>query len=282
MVGGFFILLVLGSCTVKTFSTVIQPGDVGVKIKTIGAGSGVDPHPYTTGWQWRGIGERFVEYPVIMRPYAYAAGKDPTNKETNEEISFSDNNALPMTADVQIKLRVLPGAAPKLWEKYRTTFDDLITGQIRNDVRSAIAAETEQVPVEFLYKGGRQAVIQRALQRVRNEWGPQGVEIANLEWIGNIRYPDVILDAIQAKTKADADQQAAQAQVAVAEANARVRVAAAEGEAKAIQLRAEALRSSPATIEEIYAKASKGVCPPSAKVCIVGAGAPAVLDALKD
>ncbi len=75
-----------------------------------------------------------------------------------------------MTADVQVVMRIDPSRAPALYTRYRLTFDQLFEGPLRNDVRSAVAAETELVSVEYLYKGGRQAVIQKALQRVARKW----------------------------------------------------------------------------------------------------------------
>jgi regulator of protease activity HflC (stomatin/prohibitin superfamily) len=154
-----------------------------------------------------------------------------------------------MTADVQIVLRVAPASAPPLYTRYRLSFDQLFEGPIRNDVRSAIAAETELVPVEYLYKGGRQQVIQRALARVQNKWGPQGVAISQLDWIGNIRYPQVILDSIQAKTKADADTVAAQARVAVAKAEADSKVEEARGQAESNRLLAQSISASPEVVQ---------------------------------
>ncbi len=112
-----------------------------------------------------------------------------------------------------------------------------------------VAAETELVSVEYLYKGGRQAVIQKALQRVARKWDPQGVNITQLDWIGTIRYPQVILDSIQAKTKADADASAAQAQVAVAKAQADAKIEEARGQAESNRLLAASVASSPAVVQ---------------------------------
>lgn len=242
-------LLLIGvTLTLSNCSTTVQPGNVGVKIRTLGASAGVDPAPMPARWYLVGIGERIVQYPAIQRTYTYTRESDDRGPE-NEEISFSDNNALPMTADVQIVLRVDPHAAPALYTRYRLTFDQLFEGPIRNDVRSAIAAETELVPVEFLYKGGRQTVIQKALARVQRKWGPQGVTISQLDWIGNIRYPQVILDSIQAKTKADADTLAAQARVAVAKAEADAKIEEARGQAEANRLLAQSITTNPAVVQ---------------------------------
>lgn len=226
----------------------IQPGNVGVKIRTLGPSAGVDKTPLSSGWHINLPGERIAEFPVIQRTYTYTREVDARGPE-NEEVTFSDNNALPMTADVQLVMRIDPSKAPSLYTRYRLTFDQLFEGPIRNDVRSAIAAETELVSVEFLYRGGRQQVIQKALARVNRKWEPQGVNISQLDWIGTIRYPQVILDSIQMKTKADADASAAQAQVAVAKAQADAKIEEARGQAESNRLLAQSIASSPEVVQ---------------------------------
>jgi regulator of protease activity HflC (stomatin/prohibitin superfamily) len=228
--------------------TTVEPGNVGVKIRTLGTSAGVDNQPLSSGWHFKGIGERIVEYPVIQRTYSYTREPDERGPE-NEEIAFADNTGLPMTADVAITLQVSPASAPRLYETYRLTFDQLLDGPIRNDVRSAIAAEAERVNVDALYSGGRQLVIQRALARVATKWARHGVTVTQLDWIGTIRYPDVILQAIQAKTRTDQETLTARAQVAKAQAQAEAQIAAARGQAESIRIINEALAANPRYVE---------------------------------
>jgi regulator of protease activity HflC (stomatin/prohibitin superfamily) len=243
---GAVVLLLLGGLV--ACGQTVQPGNVGVKIRTLGPNAGVDATPVTSGWHLNLLGERIVEFPVIQRTYTYTREADERGPE-NEEITFSDNNALPMTADVQLVMRIDPSKAPALYKRYRLSFDQIFEGPLRNDVRSAIAAETELVSVEYLYKGGRQQVIQQALNRVNHKWASQGVEVSQLDWIGTIRYPQVILDSIQAKTKADADAAAAQAQVAVAKAQADAQIEQARGQAESNRLLAQSIASSPEVVQ---------------------------------
>lgn len=226
----------------------VEPGNAGVKIRTLGTNAGVDPEPLPSGWHFKGIGERIVEFPVIQRTYSYTHEPDERGNE-NEEIGFADNTGLPMNADVAITLQVNPAAAPQLYKTYRLSFDQLLDGPIRNDVRSAVAAEAERVNVETLYSGGRQQVIQRALGRVSNKWSRHGVQVSQLDWIGTIRYPSVILDAIQAKTRTDQETLTARAQVAKAQAQAEAQIAAARGQAESIRIINEALSANPRYVE---------------------------------
>jgi regulator of protease activity HflC (stomatin/prohibitin superfamily) len=246
LVGGAVVVLLLVGLV--SCGQTIQPGNVGVKIRTLGPNAGVDTTPLPSGWHINLVGERIVEFPAIQRTYTYTAEKDERGPE-NEELTFSDNNALPMTADVQLVMRIDPSKAPALYKRYRLNFDQLFEGPLRNDVRTAVAAETELVSVEYLYKGGRQQVIQKALARVNHKWSAQGVEISQLDWIGTIRYPQVILDSIQAKTKADADASAAQAQVAVAKAQADALIEQARGQAESNRLLAQSIASNPEVVQ---------------------------------
>jgi len=246
VLGGVVLVLAVGG--LASCGQTIQPGNVGVKIRTLGPNAGVDATPVPSGWHINLLGERIAEFPVIQRTYTYTKEQDERGPE-NEEITFSDNNALPMTADVQLVMRIDPAKAPSLYTRYRLSFDQLFEGPIRNDVRSAIAAETELVSVEYLYRGGRQVVIQKALARVSRKWEPQGVNVSQLDWIGTIRYPQVILDSIQMKTKADADASAAQAQVAVAKAQADAQIEQARGQAESNRLLAVSIASSPEGVQ---------------------------------
>jgi regulator of protease activity HflC (stomatin/prohibitin superfamily) len=241
------VLVFIGFGLISCGKTV-EPGNVGVKIRTLGGGAGVAPEPLSSGWHFKLIGERIVEYPVIQRTYSYTREPDERGPE-NEEITFADNTGLPMTADVAITLQVNPAYAPKLYETYRLSFDQLLDGPIRNDVRSAIAAETERVSVDQLYSGGRQLVVQRALARVSAKWARHGVQISQLEWIGTIRYPEIILQAIQAKTKTEQETLTARAQVAKAQAQAEAQIATARGQAESIRIINEALAANPRYVE---------------------------------
>lgn len=245
---GVVALLALLAFGLVSCGQTVQPGNVGVKIRTLGPNAGVDPRALPSGWHLNLLGERIIEFPIIQRTYTYTREQDERGPE-NEELIFSDNNALPMTADVQLVMRIDAARAPALYTRYRLTFEQLFEGPLRNDVRSAVAAETELVSVEYLYKGGRQLVIQKALARVQRKWEAQGVNISQLDWIGTIRYPQVILDSIQAKTKADADAAAAQAQVAVAKAQADAKIEEARGQAEANRLLAQSIASSPAVVQ---------------------------------
>lgn len=297
-VGVLVFLLVGGSCTVSACSVTVESGFAGVKTTKFGANPGVQPQELPPGWHWEGIGEKIITYPTRQRVYSYTREPNQDGRE-NEEIAFADQTGLPMTADVTLTVRVRDDKAADLFAKYRLTFDDLLDNPIRNDVRSFIAREAEKVPVTCnlnpqpgqsgltptpaaqigapcsgsLMGSGRQAVIQKAYQNVRAKWSAEGVEISDMQWVGTIRYPQSVTDAIRARTEIEQRTLAAQQKEAEARANANAAIEEARGVAESTRLRGEALRANPQIIEQMYAERHRGLCPPTADTCIIGQGA---------
>lgn len=266
-----FTLIIIILISLSHCGVTVQPGESGVKIKTL-MGAGVDPTPLPQGWHMLGIGERVVQFPNTERAYPFTRSTSEGRTE-NEEISFADVHGLPITGDVNITLRVLPGSTPALYTKWRLGFNDLLDTPIRNDVRSEIAQAAEHVAVEDMFGGGRELIIQKALQAVRAKWQPQGVEISSLAWIGNLRPPQSTTDAITNKSRVEQETFTEQANVAKQKAIADAKIESARGEAESTRLKAAALTSNPQVLRQEEIHRWTGQCPLDTKTCIIGAGA---------
>lgn len=254
------LLISVAAISLAACGQTVQPGTAGVKVKTLGTGAGVQPNALPVGWHGTGVGESIELYPTIQKTYSFTRDADERGTE-NEELTFTDRAGMVMTADVAITLKVEPAAAPGLFIKYRLSFDDLLMGPIRNDLRAALAAETELVGVDQLLAGGRQAVLSRALKTVQRKWSKEGVHVTQLEWIGSIRFPQVIMDSITARAQADQQVLAATAKVAVAEAEAKEKVAIAQGDADSTRIRGDALRTNPQVLEQMKIEKWDGTLP---------------------
>ncbi len=104
------LLLLLGSCGIGMVGSVIQPGDVGVKIKTLGTAAGVDPKPYPSGWNFKGCPGRCAEggptgsrpVPIIGSRPRIAPGQGPW-----PHVAACHKRSL------QCVERLLPGSGPR-------------------------------------------------------------------------------------------------------------------------------------------------------------------------
>ncbi len=300
-----FVLLLVMTLSVSSCSVTVESGYVGIKTTKFGPTPGVQPQELGPGFHWEGIGEKIRTYQTLQRTYSYTREPNSDGGE-NEEITFSDVLGLPMTADVALTFRIREDKAADLYATWRQEFDAFIDGPLRTSVRAAIARETEKLPVACnaqqaseapvvvatevgaapivpgtpdsedcpgqLIGPGRQIVLQRAMQALQREWSPQGLEIIRMEWVGSIRYPESVLQAIQSRTTAEQNTRAAIERVNLERANADARIAQARGQAEANRLLAESIRSNPEVVRLREIERTLGLCPLNANTCVIGQG----------
>lgn len=246
--------LALGAC-----GKTVPSGYVGVKVRTL-FNAGIDPVPLAQGWHMTGWGEEIHVYPTLQRLYPYTRDADDRGPE-NEEMSFNDSRGLPMTADIQIQAATTAACVPELYRTWRSEFDELISGPIRNDFLSALSAETEKTTVEELYSGARQAVIAQALKPVAEKWSKSCVTISQAGWVGPIRYPESIVESINRKTLTDQATQNAEALVRQKTAEANSLIEEAKGIAEKTRLEGEALRANPEVLRRQWIEKWDGKLP---------------------
>lgn len=297
-------LVLIMTMSVSSCSVTVESGYVGIKTTKFGPEPGVQLQELGPGFHWEGIGEKIRTYQTLQRTYSYTREPNADGGE-NEEITFSDVLGLPMTADVALTFRIREDKAADLFAAWRQEFDAFIDGPLRTSVRAAIARETEKLPVACnaqqaseaaaaapgadgaavvpgtpdaqdcpgqLIGPGRQIVLQKAMQALQREWSPQGLEIIRMEWVGSIRYPESVLQAIQSRTTAEQNTRAAIERVNLERANADARIAQARGQAEANRLLAESIRSNPEVVRLREIERTLGLCPLNANTCVIGQG----------
>jgi regulator of protease activity HflC (stomatin/prohibitin superfamily) len=257
------VLVTATSCTRQ-----VHPGNVGVLVNNIGSDAGVSSQAKGVGIYFVGFGQQIYEYPVYTRTYTWTQSATEQTA-ANEEFQFQDKNGLALSADVAVAFSVDPTRAPRLFQKYRTSMDGVISGPLRNAIRDALVTRAAQMSVEEIYGPRKAELIHQAEADVRAYMGPSGLNIERLYWAGNVRLPDAVLAQINMKIANEQAALAAQAKVAQAQAEAQQQIALAQGEAESIKIRGEALRSNPEVARLQAINKWNGVLP-----TVVGGGQP--------
>jgi len=245
---GWWIWLIVAGAIVLLLSSFarVQPGNVGIRVNNVAGG--VSPNSLGVGWYFAPPGTHIYEYPVFTRTYTWTSS-DTEQSPIDESFSFQDKNGLSLRADVGVSYHVDPMRASILFQRYRTSMDQIIAGPLRNAIRNAIVERAAELGVEQIYGDHKAELIQTAQKRVEAFFAPVGLQIEQIYWAGNIVVPDKVLEQINAKIANEQAALAARANVATAQANAEARVAQAQGDAKAIQVEAEAIRTNPEIVK---------------------------------
>jgi len=257
--------------TVAACSRVPQ-GHVGIKVHTLGNNRGPDLELLEMGRYWIAPGTQELHLlPTRTNNYVWTASATEGSPE-NEEITFQDEQGLAIQTDIGVELRLDPEHAVFLFERYRRGLDEIIDGPVRNYVRSSFVAHASTMQIEDIHGARRTELLESVFNDVREEFAPYGIIIEQIYWVGEMRIPREVRNAITARVQATQDairaenqlrQTEAQAAMDIAQAQgeAQARIAAAEGEAAAIELRGAALRANPEVLQQDAIQRWDGVLP---------------------
>lgn len=231
----------------------VPSGHVGVKVYLLGGEKGVDSVELGVGRYWIGINEELYLFPTFSQNFVWTAGTDGGTED--ESISFQTKEGMEVNADIGITYAIDPSKVTDIFQKYRKGINEITDVYLRNMVRDALVSEAGSRPVEAVYGEGKADIIARVQERVRQQVEPFGINIERIYWIGAVRLPPAMTQALNAKLQAtqmaeqrrnEIEQAKAEAQkvreTAQGEADARLIVARAD--ADAIKLKAEALRAN--------------------------------------
>ena len=278
------LLLVGAIAAVLSGCSNVNVGEVGIKVHLLGGDKGVDSEQLGPGRYWIGMNEQLYTFPTFMQNYTWTKDKNE-GSETDESITFQTKEGLSVNADIGITYTLQPDKIPVLFQKYRKGIDEITHIYLRNLVRDAINTESSTKPIESVYGEGKAELIKAAEVRVRNEIEQYGIHLDHLSWVGNIRLPETVTNAIDAKISAsqiaitrqneiETAKAEAQKAIAVAEGEANARLLVAEAEAKAIRLKGEAVRNNPGVAELNAIEKWNGVLPvtmlPNSSVPMIG------------
>lgn len=231
--------LFLSTSLVACGPATVPAGYVGVKIYLLGSNKGVDNEALPVGWYWLGLNEDLITFPTFMQNYTWTKADD-SNSLQDESISFQTIEGMTVNADVGISYQIDPTKVSTIFQTYRRGIDEITNVFLRNMVRDALVKESASKKIESIYGSGKADLIASVQQEVSNQVKDQGIIIDKVYWIGEIRLPETVVTAINAKNQATQMAEQRQNEVAQAQAEAQKQVAAANGEAESIRIKAQA------------------------------------------
>ena len=265
------IALALATAVLLAACSKVPAGNVGVKVYLLGGAKGVDTEELGPGRYWIGINEELYLFPTFTQNYVWT--KDPVDGDTEDEsLSFQTAEGLIVKADVGISYAVDPTKVALIFQKYRKGINEITDLYLRNMVRDALVIESSSQPIETVYGQGKASLIAAVEKRVREQVGPIGINVERIYWVGELRLPETVVAALNAKIEATQKAQQRENEVAQARAEAQKKIEDARGiaesikltadaEAQAIKVRGEALKANRELVELTLAEKWNGVLP---------------------
>lgn len=225
--------LVLGACS------KVPAGNVGVKFDLYGGDKGVTGEVVGPGKYWLGINEEMYLFPTFTQNYVWTADRQDSSPD-DESISFQDGEGISINADVGISYFIEADKADVVFQKYRKGVDEITDMYLRNMVRDALNRRASSMTASEIYGGKRGELIDAVLTDVREQVKDLGIVVEKIYWIGSMRLPGNIVQAINAKIEATQKAQQRENELQTAKAQAEIAREEARGKADARLIEAEA------------------------------------------
>ncbi|WP_411822680.1 SPFH domain-containing protein [Leptospira sp. 'Mane'] len=251
-------LLIFASFFLITGCEKVPAGYVGVKVYLLGSSKGVDSEELGVGRYWVGINEELYLYPTFTKTYVWTADYQE-DSETNESIDIQTKEGLTVNADVGIQFRVEPDKANVLFQTYRRGIDEITDSVLRTAVRDVLNRLASSMTSDMIYGQGRVELIEKSTEAVKQEFAAKGIIVERLYWIGTMRLPDKVKQALDAKI--EQIQKAEQRENELREAVAQAKIEKAKAEGTANQIRLESQQLTPLMIQKMWIEKWDGKLP---------------------
>lgn len=258
-------LLLLATVSMTSCFQHVPPRNVGIKVKTLGDNKGVKPEVLQVGRYWIGAYWDLYTYPTNVTIYPFTAGNDE-GSPVDEAMKFQDKDGLALSCDVAVSAHINPDLAPTAFQTYGGDMEGIIKTYVRQDLLNNFISYASTKKAEDLYSTEKMNMLEFVKKNVTNKYAPTGVVIVDVAYKSDIRLPQNVMDAINAKIEATQTALKAEAKVQQSIAEAKQVAATAEGAYQAKLLEAKgniALSNSitPALVQYELAKRWNGVSP---------------------
>jgi regulator of protease activity HflC (stomatin/prohibitin superfamily) len=226
----FLAVLVLASsaCTCGK----VDPGHVGVVVPLSGDDKG-KLETTSNGWYFYSFNTNVYEFPVYNQQHNWTASLAEGKHGVDERLYFGDKNGLRLGADIGVQFHVPADKVTLLFKTYRQDLDTIRDSVLKMSVRNALSITAQNYTAEEIFGDKRGEFFAKALDHVKEEMSPNGMEVTNLYLNGELELPEQIKATIQAKLQATMIAQQKENEKRAVEAEAAKTVAAAKGVAEA-------------------------------------------------
>lgn len=237
--------LVLMTLSFSSCREKINAGYEGIKVNLYGSDKGVDDVNLVTGAIWYN--------PFFTEIYEY-----PTFVQTVDFKPFTINaqDGSEFIVDPTISINVIQGKSPMIFKKYRKDIEEVINVTIYNYVKDAYRIQLNKFTTDYIisHRDSIEKATEELLYAVLKK---EGFNLGPIS--SGLKYPQSIVEAVNAKNKAIQVAQQKANEIEIAKAEAEKLIVKAKAEKEANELRTQAL--TPQILEQMWIEKWNGILP---------------------
>lgn len=255
------VLLAAVALGISGCRTSVPAGFVGVKVDLYGDEKGVQQEVVGVGKYWLTWNEEIYKFPTFNQMHNY-----------DRPFGFQTKDSMGVDAYIGAEYRVDPEKVATVFQTYRKGVEEITDINLRQKISDSLIKHSGKMDITKLAEGGKSELLQLVTLDLRTELDPIGIKVVKVSLLSDLKYPDVIREAIDDKIRASQKAMARENEVAQSKAEADKAIEDARGvaesmllkaraEAQGIELKGTALRDNPQVIELEKVNRWNGVLP---------------------
>ena len=238
-------MLVLMAAAIATSCTRIDAGHEGILIKQYGSDKGVQDVSLVTGRVWYNPWTEDVDqYATFIQTVDY------------EVFNVNAKDGSEFLVDPTLSFNIVPGNSPEIFRKYRKSLDEVSRTTILNYVKDAFRLQMNKYTTDEIVSN-REKFENDVQKTLANVLQAEGFKLEQLT--SGLKYPQTIVDAVNAKNKAVQEAMRARNELEVTKAQAEKMIVQAEAERKSNELKQQSL--TPMLIQQMFIEKWDGRTP---------------------
>lgn len=241
----YLICAVLMTASLSFCYERVDAGYEGIKVNLYGSDKGVDDVSLITGAIWYlPWSTKIYEYPTFVQTVDYAP------------FTINDQDGSEFTVDPTVSLKIIDSKSPQIFKKYRKELGDIINTTIYNYVKDAFRVQLNCFSMDYIISH-RDSIEKATESYLAKQLEREGFQLEQMT--SGLKYPQSIVDAVIAKSKAIQDAQKVQNELAVVKAEAEKVLVKARAEKEANELKSQAL--TPQILQQMWIDKWNGTVP---------------------
>lgn len=217
-------MLLLASCA------VVPAGYKGVKVYLLGGKNNDNLEVLEVGRYSMGANQRLYLFPTFQQDFTWGHNSGEANPSPHDPFNFQSKEGINVSVDLGISFHIAPDSVKYVFLKWRKDIDYIANVYFDDLMHDALIHVAATMSIEQIYGSHKKDLLEKVDSIVEKQVRPYGIVVDRIFYTGDLKLPDVIVRAINAKMEATQIAQQRENELRQVEAEANKKVAQAKGD----------------------------------------------------
>ncbi len=219
-------IVLLGSCA------IVPAGYKGVKVYLLGRKNGSELKVLDVGRYRMGWNQRLYLFPMFQQDFTWGHNSGEGNASPHDPFNFQSKEGINVSVDLGISFHIIPDSVKNVFLKWRRDINYIANVYFDDLMHDALIHVAANMSIEQIYGTHKKDILEKVDSIVERQVRPYGIVVDRIFYTGDIKLPDIIVKAINAKMEATQIAQQRENELREVEAEANKKIAQAKGESE--------------------------------------------------